>query len=296
MDLSVYEAVYVERLPLQELAIDHPNIILDIADCNSSIAHQFRRHARGMRWLLSFLDTLLLPKYEMQLCNRATAVICTAEREATAFRAIGVTQPIIVMAHSSNAAEFRKREIKDANPKILSFHGKLTYIANRLAVGQLAQSIVPRLDSTRYSLLIAGAGSETLRREYSTLTFTGYIDDIVSHLRSADLSIFPVELSAGLANKVFESLAAGAPVIVTRQLAAGLPASDSLLENGIFVRDIADFVPTIEEYFRLPASRRQSISDSCVDYVERMQNPDQRTQVLKRLVMAKTQQSEKRTS
>lgn len=284
IDLSSYDAIYVERIPVNELGISHVNIVLDVPDCYTNLVRQFASHLRGPRRLLYQLDSLRIQEYEARLCNSAAKVICVAQREADGFRSIGVTKPILVLVHASNAMRFAKRQVQDQPKKILSFHGKLSYIANATALRKIEEAILPHLPDEDYEIHVAGAGSQHLRM-HSRIRKIGYVDDIVDYLRSVDLSMFPMDLSCGLANKVLESLAAGAPAIVTPQVAEGLPNWAVLRERGIYVREIQGFPDAIRAYFALPLPVRQQISDACRDYVKRLHNPDERRALLKRYVL-----------
>jgi glycosyltransferase involved in cell wall biosynthesis len=281
LDLSAYSAIYVERIPLHELPINHPCVIFDAVDCYTQQVQQCASHWPGLRRFLYKWDSLVIAKYEADVCNRATKLICTAQREAEGFRSIGVLKPILVLVHASNALEFEKRTLREEGKKVLSFHGKLTYVANRLALKRISQLIVPNLDANEYQVRVAGTGSERLIAEHPRLKFYGFVDDIIAHLGSADLSIFPIEISAGLSNKVLESLAAGVPAVITPQVSAGLPETDNLLERGIFVREVSEFSEAIQEYFRIPLSDRQEFRRECIDYVRNLQRPEPRRALLR---------------
>jgi len=286
LDLSVYNAVYVERLPLHELPINHPNVIFDPVDCCTQQVRQCASRWPGPRRFLYKLDSLRIAKYEAKLCNRATKLICTAEREADGFKSIGVLRPILVVLHSSNAVEFTKHKIEDRPKKVLSFHGKLSYVANKLALKKISQAVFPKLDVNSYEVQVAGIGSKKLITRHPRIKFVGFVEDIVARIRSVDLSIFPIEISAGVSNKVLESLAAGVPSIITPQVAAGLPKIDKLLERGIYVRGIAEFAGTIHDYFSIPIGIRQKISDECVDYARDLYNPEARRALLREYVLS----------
>lgn len=295
-DLSDYSAIYIEKISLNELPIDHPNVVFDVVDCCTQQVRQCASKWPGPRRFLYKLDSFVIGEYEARLCNRATKVICTAEREAEGLRSIGVLRPILVLPHASNAVEFKRRTVREQRKKVLSFHGKLSYVANRLALMKISRVLIPNLDAESYEVQVAGAGAEKLKALHPRIKFVGFVEDIVGHLRSADLSIFPIEISAGLSNKILESLAAGVPAIATPQVAAGLPDISNLLERGIFVREISDFRETIHSYFRIPIEGRQKISDECVNYVESLQVPERRRALLRNYILSDALSPEKAQS
>jgi glycosyltransferase involved in cell wall biosynthesis len=283
-DLSGYDVVYVERIPLQDLNVPHSKIVLDMQDCYSLLIPQLASNAPGLRRWGYKLDGFWIRKYEAEACNRAEVILCTAEREARGLRSIGVTKPIEVILHSGHWAPLRRRKVLDRARKVLSFHGKLKYPPNMVALDTLHRDIFQKLNRAEYDVLVAGAGSDKLQGRYPQFRFAGYVEDILTHLRSADLTVLPVEISAGISNKALESLAAGIPVIATPQVAAGLPDSAQLCEAGIFVRSIDDFAGAIEDYFDLSREKKQEIADNCVEYIAHLSNSDRRREHLRRCI------------
>ena len=285
-DLSEYAAIFVERIPLNELDLDHPNVILDIADCNSYQVRQCADLWPGLRRYLYKFDALRIQKYEANLCNRATKLMCTADRELQGFRSIGVKIPIAAVTHASNAVPRKRVKPRRGGKKLLTFHGKLSYIANQLALARISNEIVTGLNAAEYDVVVAGAGGDKLSRAFPNIRFLGYVDDISEFLGSGDLGVFPVEISAGLSNKVIECLATGVPVVVTPQLAAGLPDSDELLKTGIIVSEVGGFCDAIQSHFELPEELRDKIGDQCVEYVRRIQQPERRRNFIRDFVFS----------
>jgi GT2 family glycosyltransferase len=283
-DLSIYDAIYIKKLPLHELGINHTNIILDIPDCATKQVEIYSKSRNHLRRWLARLDELFLRRYEQKVCAPASRMLCTVEREAAAFRELGVITPVMPLAHNTNAREFREIAVIDKAPRLLSFHGKLSYFANRLALTAIHETILPHLEHDNYIVHIAGRTTPELNKQYPRLRFMGEVSNLTEYLRGMDLSIFPLEVAAGISNKALESLAAGVPIVATPELVEGLPAGDSLLERGIYARAVPDFPEAIRAYFALPLSTRQSISDSCVRYVERLHEPTKRRATLQSYV------------
>lgn len=269
-DLSIYHAVYVERIPLQDLEIRHPRLVLDMQDCYSLLVPQLAANSRGLKKWGFKLDSLCVRGYERRACNLAARVLCTAEREARGLKSIGITTPIDVIVHCGPSVQPSRRTVTERTRRVLSFHGKLTYSPNVAALEVLRRQIFQKLDPTHYEVVIAGAGADRVQRRYPEFRFIGYVDDIVSHLRSTDLSVLPLDMNAGISNKALESLAAGIPIISTAQVAAGLPGSVEIFDRGIFVRRPDEFPEAIESYFAMSLADKQDIADNCVAYVENL--------------------------
>jgi glycosyltransferase involved in cell wall biosynthesis len=265
-DLSRYDILYVHRLPIHRLGLKHPAILYDIDDCWSKTSRIMGASVRGYKRLLYALDSILAPRQELAACNSASIVLVTAEREAVHLRKLGVTTPIEVYMHDRRCGTLL-RALRQRERFVVSFHGKLSYIPNAMALGVLNDDIAARLDPARYELRILGKCPPAFRSKFKALKFTGYVESMPDAIRDADLSVFPLSISLGFSNKAMESLAAGVPFIATRETVEGLPPMPDLLERGVYVREIKDFAEEIRRFSQLSLSERQEIAERCQAYV-----------------------------
>ncbi len=264
LDLGEYDALYVGRLPVHRY-LKHPRIIYDCQDCCSDVARLLARHSRGYLRLLYGLDALLLPRHERAACNAASVVLVTAEREVEKLRSLGVNTPVEVWTHP-HELDTVPRTLCERQRFVVSFHGKLSYAANGLALRALTEVIAPALDQRRFELRVIGQGPARLRRQFPNLEFTGFVPSIMESIRDSDLSVFPLPVSTGFPNKAMESLAAGVPFIATANVVQGLPGLPEIREAGIYVREISEFAAETERYSQLSLPERQTISRRCYEY------------------------------
>ncbi len=94
----------------------------------------------------------------------------------------------------------------------------------------------------RLRVLIAGAGSEELGNLQEPMINLGYVNDPYDYLLNSDLIILPVkDLTMGLHSRLVEAMAAGRPIVATKEACCGL--FPYLNESGIIVCDsIQEFV------------------------------------------------------
>jgi glycosyltransferase involved in cell wall biosynthesis len=268
IDLRQYDAVYVQRLPVYRY-LKHPRLIYDCEDCCSYLDRLMVKHGKGYMRLLYALDAILLPRHERAACNSASLVLVTADREVRKLRELGVTSPIEVWINDPGL-DVVPRTLVERARFVISFHGKLSYVANMLALDILNKVIAPALDPSRYDLRIIGKCPPRFRRKFPNLRFTGFVPSIMESVRDSDLCVFPLPVSVGFPNKTVESLAAGVPFICTPGVIDGLPPSPEIMDAGIYVRDISQFLAEIERYRGLDISERQGISRRCRDYAQRL--------------------------
>jgi GT2 family glycosyltransferase len=274
IDLSQYDVIVVKQLPLHRLNLNHPRIVYDIEDCWSHKSAVMAESVKGIQRFLYAIDRVFTPPQEVAACNRADVILVTAEREANRLRLLGVTKPIEVFVHG-HTCPLPPRTLVRHERLVLSFHGKLSYKPNEIALGILNDLVTPRLDQDCYDLRIIGPYPSAYRSKFPALHFTGYVESIADALSDSDLSVFPLTISVGFPNKAMESLADGVPFIATPGVIEGLPPMPELLEHGVYVREIDEFVPEIERFRRLDMAERRNIAQNCRDYVERVYSPAQ---------------------
>lgn len=278
IDLNQYETIYVHRLPLHRLGLKHPGILYDNDDCYSKTSRIMGVRLRGYKRPLYALDSILTPRQEVAACNSAAIVLVTAEREAAYLRKLGVIKPVEVYMHDRQC-NLPPRTLQQRERMVISFHGKLSYPANKMALRVLNDHIAGKLDATRFDLRIIGKCPPAFHAKFPGLKFTGYVESIPDAIRDSDLTILPLEISVGFSNKAMESLAVGVPFIATPGVVEGLPPMPELLEHGVWVREIPNFVDEIERFSRLRLHERQAIAEHCSACVHAVYNSSlQKTQ------------------
>lgn len=126
----------------------------------------------------------------------------------------------------------QKHQIDPAG-KILLFNGLLKYKPNWDAVKAITGKINPLLlqqSSFRYKILICG---KDLPREMNALQeysgqhiiYAGFVDDIETYFKAADIFLNPVISGGGIKTKMVEAIGFGTTVISTKTGAAGMDKS-----------------------------------------------------------------------
>lgn len=122
--------------------------------------------------------------------------------------------------------------------KIL-FLGRMDYFPNQQAVERFALNIFPLIRVARPNahFVIVGANpSVSIRRlaKIQGITVTGTVPDVRPYVRSAALSVAPLEIARGVQNKILESMAMGVPVVASTTAAKGV---DAIVNDHILVAD-----------------------------------------------------------
>lgn len=120
-----------------------------------------------------------------------------------------------------------------ANQTILLFNGSLNYAPNYKALQQLLRELMPRLQNeneTQFSLIICGKGLPKRDKDLSDYNslgvhYAGFVDDIDTYFKGADIFLNPVLEGGGIKTKMIESIALGTPVVAMQKAATGLSAT-----------------------------------------------------------------------
>lgn len=118
----------------------------------------------------------------------------------------------------------------EAGEKIFLFNGMLNYKPNLDALMAILQQINPILQQQAafpYKIIICGKGLPAELndlKEYQSqhITYAGFVDDIESYFKAADIFLNPVQSGGGIKTKMVESIAFGTTVIATESGAAGI--------------------------------------------------------------------------
>lgn len=128
------------------------------------------------------------------------------------------------------------------NEKLLLYFGTLSYEPNAQAVDVILDELVPRLKNmaSGWRIVIAGSDHDRYlsRRETAPppcVTFTGYVEDILSMVKCAHMVIVPLTTGGGTRLKILESVAARRRVISTSVGAEGLDRR--VFGDALVVRD-----------------------------------------------------------
>lgn len=107
--------------------------------------------------------------------------------------------------------------------KILLFNGLLSYTPNLQAVDDLIREVNPRLMQSagfEYRLLICGkdlpaAYNELAAERNRNVIFAGFVDDIETYFKGADVFLNPVRSGGGIKTKMVEAIGFGTTVVST---------------------------------------------------------------------------------
>lgn len=125
--------------------------------------------------------------------------------------------------------------------KVLLFFGPLDYWPNIEALKFLLDHVWPEVLKQRNDthFLIVGRNPPEWAHNHPAVTVTGEVDNIVEHIRLADLVVTPIDSGGGTRLKIIEALACGQRVLSTPFAAMGIPTDG---EKGLVLSSRRDFL------------------------------------------------------
>jgi len=225
-----FDVVHVQlaRMAPYMESVSHIPRVIDLVDALSlNMGRRFLRE-RGLLKLITYLEWQRLRSYERAICQTYDQVIVVSEQDRSIIGDIPNlhVNPIAVdldrLPFSTN----------NRHPKMLVFSGNMGYFPNINAVHWFVQEVLPRvkLSMPDIKFFIVGTNPhreiQDLAKKDSSITVTGYVEDIFSYLGKATVVVVPMRAGSGMQFKVLEAMACRKPVVATPYALGGIDAED----------------------------------------------------------------------
>lgn len=198
----------------------------------STIWFRHQEHARTPlhRWYFASQARRMLD-CERSFCTRASHVLAVSETDAQTMRQRFGLREISIVPTGVDIEYFRRPARAEGRFDIV-FVGSMDWMPNHDAVSYFFDAILPAI-RRRVPACTVGVVGRTpppsmieLARRDPRVTVTGTVPDVRPYLWGAALSIVPLRIGGGTRLKIYESMAAGTPVVSTTIGAEGLEVSD----------------------------------------------------------------------
>lgn len=222
LDLHNVESVLAERMArTRDLQ----------APLHAEFAHAY--HRLQAQWLPAFDDLFV-----------------TSQADAAALAHCPAVTPVIV----PNTLPCQPLPQLPRQP-LIAFSGNLAYEPNLQAAHWFHHSVWPELSRRHPHLtwLLIGKNQSALQRQFASdprIRFTGFVDDAVAALATAQLAVVPLLTGSGTRLKILEAWAAGTPVVSTSIGAEGITGHPG--QHWLQADSPADFLHAIDSLLSSP--------------------------------------------
>ena len=203
------------------LAQEHIPCLYDSVDCISSyLEQQYSTVRNPLKKVFVYSELQKMRHYEPRVLAGFDKVTITSAHDSKYLMARNnKLQPIQVVPNGVDTAYFAPL----ATPReadSLVFCAKLDYYPNSQAILYFCREVLPLIWQQRpqVRLTIVGSNPPQTIRDLSAdqrITVTGSVPDVRPYLGKATVALAPLQVAAGMQNKVLEALAMGVPMVAT---------------------------------------------------------------------------------
>lgn len=252
---SIHLAAY---LPLIRAARNSPVLVCDWHNIESDLMRQYGGRAPNpLRSAYARRTASQLRALERRTAREADANVMVSEPDRTRLLALAPGARAHVVENGVDVAYFSDEQMEaayedwrgrraggegEARRYRLLFVGSMDYHANVDGAVSFARNVWPRVFELLPGavLTIVGRNPTPEVRALSGLPgveVTGTVDDVRPYYREALASVVPLNVGGGSRLKIYETMAAGVPVVSTRLGAEGVDARDG---ESIILAETAD--------------------------------------------------------
>ncbi len=253
--ISEHAKLYVERLKMDFKVVRVPLI------------------NKIVKWLLLNYIRLL----ERLTCQRAKHVIAITKLDRqrliekyTLDRNKITAIPVWMTVDNFNKVFSKRKESAKSFKINIIFLGIYRHPANYEAFKLIEDYIAPEVKKYNANIEFILAGTDVPQFEKENLKSVGYVEDLSATLRDSDIAIVPILQGTGVRVKILDYMAAGLPIITTKQAIQGIEAENG--KHAIILNAVDDnFINAILSLAG-DKQRREMLGKNAMEFIKKEYN------------------------
>ena len=198
------------------------------------------------------IEKRLIQQYEKRAIDNFSKVVLVSENDIRYLNELSNSISNNIVCYTNGVKCFDK--ISSNYSKKISFVGNMRTLQNQDAVIHFINDILPLIKEKFPEIIFEIVGAEPpeniIKFASKTIKVTGFVDSVEDVIKDSCLVVAPVQIAAGIQNKVLIAMACRIPVVLTSLISKAIPELRDM-ENCLIKdssRDFADAcVKLIEE-------------------------------------------------
>lgn len=219
-----FDIIHIEHLRAAHFHRSNTSIpiVFDSVDCLTELFSQMaksKEHSLLSRSIMKE-EAWKLRRYEPKLLGRFDRVLTTTEIERQAILNLNPNVKVSVAPNGVDTDYFHSDGATRQPGKIV-FTGKMSYSPNAQAAIWFASNIMPYIKNKYPFAEFIIAGSNPPREvlnlaDQPGIKVTGFISDMRAQLDDCSIAVAPMQIAAGIQNKILEAMAMSLPVVASK--------------------------------------------------------------------------------
>jgi glycosyltransferase involved in cell wall biosynthesis len=171
-----------------------------------------------------------MARYEGSACRQSARVVAVSSQDAERFRSMFQAKRVSEIPTGVDVASFTPPEAQRPEHKAdLVFVGSMDWLPNIDGCNYFVREVLPLIRRQRPNCTLAivgrspGSGVLEMARSDPGILVSGTVPDIRPYFWGSSVSVVPLRIGGGTRLKIYEAMAAQAPIVSTTIGAEGLP-------------------------------------------------------------------------
>jgi glycosyltransferase involved in cell wall biosynthesis len=255
-----YDSIVCDFLSSAPNLTDLGQCVLFQHNVETTIWQRHIKHSRNLLEKLFFeMQARKTEAYERKICRMAKHVIAVSEIDASRMKSMFGIENVTSVATGVDVEYFAPRSAVSQTSDIV-FCGSVDALQNVDAVVYFLLEVLPliRKQIPGVTFTIAGRSPDArilkAAEGLDGICITGKVEDVRPYLWGSKISVVPIRIGGGTRMKIYESMAAGVPVVSTTVGAEGLQYIEG--EDIVIADDPRDFAAACVRLLSDDAARR----------------------------------------
>ena len=226
---DLYISHLLRMVPFLEESKLQKNSIVEMTDALSK-TYTLANGAKGNRLLRNVykIEKHLIAKYEQYVIRRYPKVVLVSQTDIDVLRSNANGQDIRSLELHANGVEYLPEVNQNIDNQKICFIGHMQSLQNQDAVFHFVNDIFPLILNKKPDMQFYVVGAhppKSIQKLHNgkNIFVTGYVDNLNKFISNSCVAVAPVQIAAGIQNKVLVAMANAIPVVLTPLIAGAIP-------------------------------------------------------------------------